>query len=95
MSHDWYRMTGASGDQIPEGCVPINRCGTRAPGWLNDTHPTVKDGLQRAQVCYHWNNDCCKWKNNITIRNCGSYFVYQLVKPPDCRLRYCGNRNGV
>ncbi|XP_068671272.1 uncharacterized protein [Montipora foliosa] len=95
VSHDWYRMTGASGDQIPEGCVPINRCGTRAPGWLNDTHPTVKDGLQRAQVCYHWNNDCCQWKNNITIRNCGSYFVYQLVKPPDCRLRYCGNRNGV
>ncbi|XP_068671273.1 uncharacterized protein [Montipora foliosa] len=89
VSHDWYRMTGASGDQIPEGCVPINRCGTRAPGWLNDTHPTVKDGLQSAQVCYHWNNDCCKWKNNITIRNCGSYFVYQLVKPPDCRLRYC------
>ncbi|XP_068715590.1 uncharacterized protein [Montipora foliosa] len=95
VSHDWYRMTGDSGDQIPEQCVPINRCGTHAPGWLNDTHPTVQDGLQSAQVCYHWNNNCCKWKSNIKIRNCSSYFVYQLVKPPACHLRYCGNRNAL
>lgn len=90
----WYRMTGASGDQIPEGCVPIRRCGTHAPGWLNDTHPTVKDGLLTAKVCYHWSNKCCRWSNNINIRNCGSYYVYQLVKPPVCHLRYCGNKNG-
>ncbi|XP_067021213.1 uncharacterized protein [Acropora muricata] len=89
----WYRMTGASGDQIPEGCVPIRRCGTHAPGWLNDTHPTVKDGLLTAKVCYHWSNKCCRWSNNIKIRNCGSYYVYQLVKPPVCYLRYCGNKN--
>ncbi|XP_068734085.1 peroxidasin homolog isoform X2 [Montipora capricornis] len=82
-------MTGDSGDQIPERCVPIDRCGTRAPGWLNGTHPSVQDGLQTAQVCYHWNNDCCQWKSNIKIRNCSSYFVYQLVKHPACNLRYC------
>ncbi|XP_068686284.1 uncharacterized protein [Montipora foliosa] len=89
VSHKWYRMTGDSGDQIPERCVPIDRCGTRAPGWLNGTHPSVQDGLQTAQVCYHWNNDCCQWKSNIKIRNCSSYFVYQLVKHPACNLRYC------
>lgn len=41
----WYRMMGETGDQIPEKCIPINRCGTRAPGWLNGKHPTVDEGI--------------------------------------------------
>lgn len=87
----WYRMMGETGDQIPEKCIPINRCGTRAPGWLNGKHPTVDEGIVNRQVCYNWNGDCCNWQNNIKVRNCGDYFVYQLQKPPTCPLRYCGN----
>ncbi|XP_078353427.1 uncharacterized protein LOC144638119 [Oculina patagonica] len=87
----WYRMMGKAGDQIPEKCVPINRCSTRAPGWLNGKHPTVEDGIVTREVCYNWNDNCCNWKNKINIRNCGDFFVYQLQKPPTCSLRYCGN----
>ena len=87
----WYRMMGRAGDQIPEKCVPMNHCGTRAPGWLNGKHPTVKDGVVTRQVCYNWNDNCCNWKNDIKIRNCGDFYVYQLPKPPSCSLRYCGN----
>jgi len=90
----WYRMTGASGDKIPESCVPMRRCGTHAPGWLNGSHPAVLEGAVTRRVCYHWSNNCCLWKNNIKIRNCGAYYVYQLVKPPACYLRYCGNNGG-
>ena len=88
----WYRMTGDSGNQIPDNCVPVKRCGTSAPGWLNGAHPTVEEGVLNQTICYHWSGNCCNWKNNINIRNCGDYYVYQLVPPPACPLRYCGNK---
>ena len=87
-------MRGETGDKIPESCVPMRRCGTLAPGWLDGKHPTVKDGKVIRQVCYHWSDNCCHWKNNITIRNCGDFYVYKLEKPPACHLRYCGNGKG-
>ena len=90
----WYRMTGDSGDQIPESCVPMRRCGTRAPGWLNGSHPSLQEGVVARQVCYHRTGGCCQWKNNIQIRNCGDFYVYELQKPPTCSLRYCGNKEG-
>ena len=90
----WYRMTGQSGDQIPESCVPMRRCGTHAPGWLNGKHPSVKEGVVVRQVCYHWSGGCCQWNNDIKIRNCGDFYVYELQKPPACSLRYCGNKQG-
>lgn len=89
----WYRMTGDSGDQIPESCVPERRCGTSSPGWLNGTHPAVEEGVVIQRVCYHWSGRCCNWENTIKIRNCGDYFVYHLINPPDCSLRYCGNKD--
>ncbi|XP_022797785.1 uncharacterized protein LOC111336033 [Stylophora pistillata] len=88
----WYRMTGDSGDQIPESCVPKRSCGTHAPGWLNGTHPSVQEGIVVRQVCYHWSSGCCQWSNNVKIQNCGDFFVYELQKPPACSLRYCGNK---
>ena len=91
-SPGWYRMTGKAGNKIPEKCVPTQQCGTKAPGWLNSKHPTVQEGVVTREVCYHWSDNCCKWKNNIKIRNCGGYFVYELQKPPTCSLRYCGNK---
>ena len=94
VSPGWYRMTGASGDQIPDKCVPMRRCGTHAPGWLDGKHPTLLEGAVTRQVCYHWSSRCCNWKNNIKIRNCGDYYVYELQKPPVCSLRYCGNNAG-
>ena len=84
-------MMGKTGNHVPEYCVPINHCGTHAPGWLNGTHPSVHEGIVTRQVCYHWKGKCCYWKNNIKIRNCGNYYVYHLVKPPTCLLRYCGD----
>ena len=84
-------MMGKTGNHISEYCVPINHCGTHAPGWLNGIHPSVQEGIVIRQVCYHWKGKCCKWKNNIKIRNCGNYYVYHLVKPPTCFLRYCGD----
>ena len=76
---------------MPTACVPINRCNTRATGWLNGNHPTVADGQVTRQVCFHWSSNCCYWSTNIQVRNCGEYFVYLLNGTPvGCSLRYCG-----
>ena len=94
----WYRFQGAAGDQMADNCVTHNHCGTAASGWLHDPHPTVAEGVVTRKVCYHmkcywydWSESCCYWGNNIRVRNCGAFFVYELQKPPSCDLRYCGN----
>ena len=98
----WYRFQGAAGDRMADKCVPAYHCGTQYPGWLNGTHPTVSEGVVTRRVCYphnhyykywhwYWSSNCCLWSNNIRVRNCGAFFVYELQKPPQCDFRYCGN----
>ena len=89
----WYRFTGVAGNpkpQMPTTCPLVRRCGTHAPGWINGQHPSVADGEVTRQVCYHWTRNCCRWKNNIKVTNCGAFYVYELQKTPACSLRYCG-----
>ncbi|KAL9960533.1 hypothetical protein ACROYT_G034005 [Oculina patagonica] len=87
----WYRFQGAAGDRMPDQCVFENHCGTSRPGWLSGAHPTVAEGVVTRKVCYSDTNSCCEWSNNIKVKNCSSYYVYELQKPPGCKLRYCGN----
>lgn len=87
----WYRFQGAAGNRMPDECVLTNRCGTYAPGWLFGAHPTVAEGVVTRQVCYSSDYSCCRWSNNIKVKNCSSYYLYELQKPPRCDLRYCGN----
>ena len=86
----WYRIVGASGNQMPTTCVSTNRCGTHAPGWLQGSHPSAGQ-LRSVKVCFHWSNNCCRWSTIIRVRNCGAFYVYELKRPPVCSLRYCGN----
>ena len=87
----WYRFQGAAGDRILDKCVPMRRCSTIAPGWMRGNHPTVAEGVVTRKVCYHFDTDCCTWSNNISVKNCGGYFVYKLEFTPNCYSRYCGN----
>ena len=86
----WYRFQGAAGDQMPDKCVLRYRCGTNHPGWLNGAHPTVAEGVVTRQVCYSWYSGCCWDTDIIKVKNCSSYYVYELQKTPSY-LRYCGN----
>ena len=97
----WYRFQGAAGDRMADKCVPAYHCGTQHPGWLHGTHPTVSEGVVTRRVCYplsyyywHRSSNCCFRSNNVRVRNCGAFFVYQLQKPPYCDFRYCGNGSG-
>ena len=87
------RFQGAAGTKMASTCVSVNYCGTHAPGWLNGPHPTVADGQVTRLVCFHYFSNCCQWSINVSVRNCGEFFVYYINRtPPEhtCHLRYCG-----
>ncbi|XP_078382279.1 pancreatic secretory granule membrane major glycoprotein GP2-like [Oculina patagonica] len=85
----WYRFNSTAGSKMPTTCVPKSMCNTDASGWLNGAHPTLQDGVVSRNVCFNWNGNCCNWVVGIKVRNCGSFYVYELVKTPACHLRYC------
>ena len=79
---------------MPDKYVLMYRCGTKYPGWLNGTHPTVAEGVVTRTVCYSCYGGYegyCWWRNIIKVKNCSSYYVYELQKLPNWPFRYCGN----
>ena len=94
LSTDWYRFSGAAGNQMAESCVDRYRCGTSLPGWLNGSHPTVNERAVQRRVCFRFRGNCCFFSIYIRVRNCGGFYVYQLKPLTLCSLRYCGNGYG-
>nr|XP_019934397.1 PREDICTED: oncoprotein-induced transcript 3 protein-like [Paralichthys olivaceus] len=92
----WYRLffKGKS-IQMPERCVPVNKCSTHAPLWLAGRHPRIRDGIVTRQVCGHWKKKCCAFRSTpIKVKKCrGNYYVYQFTKPSSCDLAYCADIN--
>ncbi|XP_047636332.1 pancreatic secretory granule membrane major glycoprotein GP2 [Phacochoerus africanus] len=88
--HGWYRFVGTGGEKMPVDCVPVYRCQTSAPLWLNGTYPTVGEGIVNRTACAHWSGNCCFWKTEVLTKACqGGYHVYRLESTPQCNLRYC------
>ncbi|XP_005748061.1 pancreatic secretory granule membrane major glycoprotein GP2-like [Pundamilia nyererei] len=88
----WYRLfLGESGAHIPERCLDPNRCGTHAPLWITQPHPTQSGEILTRTVCSSWEGNCCKFESHIIhVKHCyGNYYVYKLVKPVTCQLAYC------
>ncbi|XP_078055451.1 uncharacterized protein LOC144480175 [Mustelus asterias] len=85
----WYRFKSSGGWKIPETVVPVHRCSTAATGWLNGSHPTVEQGEVNMTVCFNWDGNYCNWDREIKIKNCSSYFVYELKPPRTSWSAYC------
>ena len=86
----WYRFQGAAGNRMPDKCVLRWRCGSEHPGWLNGTHPTVAEGVVERRVCFSEQKSCCLQDEIVKVKNCSSYYVYEL-QWVHFNLRYCGN----
>ena len=84
----WYRFRGAAGDRMPDKYVLTYRCGTVSPGWLNGSHPTAAEGVVTRTVFYSGYRSSCWASNIIKVKNCNSYYVYELQRTG---FRYCGN----
>ena len=85
----WYRFVGAAGTKMPTTRVPAFRCGTSWSGWLYDGHPTVEDGEVSKKVCFSDREKGCEHYVQISVKNCGSLFIYKLIKLTKCDSRYC------
>nr|CBN81696.1 Uromodulin [Dicentrarchus labrax] len=88
----WYRLfyKGRS-IQMPERCVPVNKCGTHSPLWLVGRHPKRRQGIVTRNVCGHWKKNCCAFRSTpIQVKKCrGNYYVYKFNQPSSCYLAYC------
>ncbi|XP_004460628.2 uromodulin [Dasypus novemcinctus] len=92
----WHRFTGQGGVRLAEACVPVLRCNTAAPMWLNGTHPSSKEGIVSRRACAHWSGNCCLWDTPVQVKACpGGYYVYNLTAPPECYLAYCTDPSTV
>ncbi|KAL9980581.1 hypothetical protein ACROYT_G009187 [Oculina patagonica] len=87
----WYRFLNR---RLSESCAEVHKCNTHYPGWLIGGHPLVGQGRVSRKVCFgkKSGSSCpCTYFTYITIRNCGSFYVYKLKPTPGCSLRYCTN----
>ncbi|KAL9963300.1 hypothetical protein ACROYT_G032487 [Oculina patagonica] len=87
----WYRFQGAAGTRMATSCPSEERCDTTSPGWLDGAHPTVAEGTVTRKVCFHKFGGCCGKIALIQVKNCGSYYIYNLRGTPGCDMRYCGS----
>ncbi|XP_053404691.1 von Willebrand factor D and EGF domain-containing protein-like [Mercenaria mercenaria] len=89
----WYRFTVGSAGSTPASlatkCVQQYHCGTHVPLWMNGTHPTAADGVVPRQICGTNGNNCCAYKDTIRVKNCGTYYVYELKPTRGCSIAYC------
>ncbi|XP_039865810.1 LOW QUALITY PROTEIN: pancreatic secretory granule membrane major glycoprotein GP2-like [Simochromis diagramma] len=88
----WYRLfLGSSNARIPESCIDTNRCGTHAPLWITQPHPTQPGETVTRTVCNNWSGSCCYFSSHtIQVKLChGNYYVYKLERPSTCHLAYC------
>ncbi|XP_067883778.1 uncharacterized protein [Heterodontus francisci] len=84
LAQGWYRFKSSGGWKIPETAVPDFHCSTHVTGWLNGSHPSVGQGEVTRTVCLSWGRKHCDKVHEIKIKNCSSYFVYELKS-----LFYC------
>ncbi|XP_044203258.1 uncharacterized protein LOC122979669 [Thunnus albacares] len=92
----WYRLfLGQTNAHIPESCVAEQSCGTDAPLWITEPHPTQSKEIVNRNVCGAWRGNCCTFRSHvIQVKLCyENYYVYKLVKPIGCHLAYCTEVN--
>ena len=88
--NSWYRFMGAAGTQLSTSCVLGIRCGATLPLWMDGEYPTEDEERVKRRVCQSSSLGCCYWKTEISVRNCGGFYVHKFSPPPRCSGRYCG-----
>ena len=95
LAEGWYRFI--SGKQMSTSCsYRTTHCDTSYAGWLQGSHPSVKEGVVSRKVCFGntgsrgYSSYCsCQYSTYIKVRNCGSLYIYKLKPTPNQNCRYC------
>ena len=91
----WIRFTGSGGADIPDNPPQPYHCGTINPGWIKGGHPSESEGIVNRQLCFVNGDDNCEFDSyEISIRNCGKYYVYRPSNITKCSLRLCTSTYG-
>ena len=92
LTEGWYRFL--NNKRLCDQCANVHSCSTYNPGWLEGGHHSISAGRVTRKVCFgRKSSPSCPCSNHtyITVRNCGSFYVYKLKPTPACNLRYCTN----
>jgi hypothetical protein len=86
----WIRFSGAAGTMLANCAIEPYHCGANSPGWYTGLYPTTAGYTTNGTVCYAWMDGAtCFYSNSVSITNCNNYYVFALVQPTTCSLRYC------
>merc|ERR1719312_1182553 len=97
----WYRFTGEAGNKMAEQFPGWNKCTTENPGYLHVCQddkscmlPTVAEGKKNMIVCFErkWSS-ACYYKEDVTVMNCGEFFLYYLKNMKIYNGSVCGQPN--
>ncbi|KAK2548955.1 Uromodulin [Acropora cervicornis] len=88
----WFRFQGDAGTKMPTSCIPPNRCGTHAAGWLNGAHPDEYEGIlfSLRAILFSGKFQPCsqadkKWRHNQSVSFDITYsLIWKMVKKPRC-----------
>jgi len=84
----WIRFTGAAGTEIVNWSPGGYNCDTTLTGWYVSPMPSYGSTIDGI-VCYAHTSTICNTFNTIYVTNCGSFYVFGLVRPPSSSARYC------
>ena len=93
----WYKITGNAGNALRVNTPPRKTCGGKVQVYLTENHPVPSDGVVNLQLCIQNPSELCYRKKQISVVNCGSFYLYQLQRiRNNCNLtwRYCTNGKG-
>ena len=86
----WYRFEEAK--ILEHGCpnTTSHSCGVKYPGYLNQTHPSVEDGVKKVRIHYY-RYHCSGDYGTVFVRNCARFYVYKFPYLPaqDCEYGIC------
>jgi len=97
----WYRFTGEAGNKMAEEFPGWNKCTTESPGYLHVCQddescmlPTVAEGKKQMTLCFgtKWSSACFN-KEEVSVMNCGEFFLYYLKNMKIYNGSVCGQPN--
>ena len=57
-------------------------------------HPTVAEGEVARVVNFDYSGNPERWSIDVSVVNCGEFYLYNLKDVPSCSLGYCGQSGG-
>ena len=64
-------------------------CASGAGGWQDGKLPNDHGAEEKLKVCFSHHGEKCWKERYITVRNCGTFFLYLLSDVENCYYRYC------